>query len=91
MNREDLSRKHKATLDKICHRPILGTIPWNDIEKLFKALGAEIEEREGSRIAVIFDGFAPHVFHRPHPEKVTDKGAVASVKTMLKKNFPDLL
>lgn len=86
MKETDLSRKHRRTLEKIKNRPILGTIPWRDIEKLFEYLGAEIEEREGSRIAVTLKGEV-RVFHRPHPENVTDKGAVASVKTFLSTHF----
>ncbi|EGR1753103.1 type II toxin-antitoxin system HicA family toxin, partial [Vibrio alginolyticus] len=82
-------KKHVKTLDKIKHRPILGTIPWSDIEKLFLFLGAEIEQREGSRVAVILKG-SVHVFHEPHPERVTDKGAVASVKACLSSHFPGL-
>lgn len=87
---EELKRKHLKTIALINNRPILGTIPWSDIEKLLKALGAEIKEREGSRIAVIVKDTV-NVFHRPHPEKVTDKGAVASVKKLIEAHFPDLI
>lgn len=49
---------------------------------MFVALGAEIIEREGSRIAVVlFDEV--RVFHRPHPSPDTDKGAVKLVKEWL--------
>lgn len=42
-------------------------------------MGAHIEEREGSRIAVeLFE--EARVFHRPHPTPDTDKGAVASIR-----------
>lgn len=77
-----MQRKHLKTLTAIYHRPILGTIKWSDIESLFVALGAEIIEREGSRIAVVlFDEVK--VFHRPHPSPDTDKGAVKSIKLWL--------
>lgn len=60
-------------------------IKWSDIESLLKSLGAEIEERAGSRIAVfLFDEV--QVFHRPHPSPNTDKGAVAAVRDWLKRN-----
>lgn len=80
---QPLSNKSQKTLDKINNRPILGTIPWSDIEKLFISLGAEIEERKGSRVAIIYKNKV-YVFHRPHPQKVTDKGAVNRVKVILK-------
>lgn len=77
-----MQRKHIKTLRSIYHRPTLGTIKWADIESLFIALGAEIIEREGSRIAVVlFDEVK--VFHRPHPSPDTDKGAVQSIKNWL--------
>lgn len=49
------------------------------------ALSAEREEREGSRVALIWKRQV-HVFHRPHPSPDTDKGAVASVKRILQAN-----
>ncbi len=59
-----------------------GSIKWSDIEALFLSLGAEIVEREGSRVGVIlFDEV--RVFHRPHPTPDTDKGAVASIRKWL--------
>lgn len=80
-----MKAKHSRTLDLIFKRPVSGNISWSDIEALFKALGAEITEREGSRIGVfLFDEI--RVFHRPHPSPKTDKGAVASIRDWLKVN-----
>lgn len=80
-----MKRKNERTLAAIFSRPVSGAIPWGDIESLFKALGAEIEEREGSRIAVVLFGEV-RVFHRPHPLPDTDKGAVASIRKWLDEN-----
>ncbi|MDK4527177.1 type II toxin-antitoxin system HicA family toxin [Kingella kingae] len=80
-----MKAKHKRTLELIYTRPISGGIKWKDIEALFIELGAEIQERAGSRIAVILFGQVK-VFHRPHPSPDTDKGAVASVKKWLQEN-----
>jgi hypothetical protein len=74
-----MKRKHQKTLDAIYTRPVSANIQWRDIEALFAELGADISEREGSRIAVVlFDEV--RVFHRPHPSPDTDKGAVASIR-----------
>lgn len=81
-----MNKRHKRTLEKILHRPILGTIPWKDIEKLLEHLGADKSEREGSRVAFTWNGEV-QVFHRPHPEPVTDKGAVASVKAFIERHY----
>lgn len=77
-----MKKRHIATLELIFTRPVNGSIRWADIEALFAALGAEISEREGSRIGVfLFDEV--RVFHRPHPSPDTDKGAVASIRKWL--------
>ncbi len=80
-----MKRKHQKTLDLIFKHPVSGNIPWPDIISLFRGLGAEISEREGSRVGVrMFD--ERRVFHRPHPSLTTDKGAVASIREWLKVN-----
>ncbi|QMT41685.1 type II toxin-antitoxin system HicA family toxin [Neisseria shayeganii] len=80
-----MKKRHQRTLALIFSRPVSGGIKWADIESLFTELGAEIQEREGSRIAVVLFGQVK-VFHRPHPSPDTDKGAVASVRKWLEDN-----
>ena len=80
-----MKRKHAKTLASIFSRPTPASVPWKDIQMLFGALGAEIEEREGSRVAVFLFGEI-RVFHRPHPSPDTDKGAVASIRKWLEDN-----
>lgn len=80
-----LSRKHQATLDAIFATPVRASILWSDIEALFRACGAEISEGSGgsgSRVRVVLNDVRA-VFHRPHPRKETDKGAVKSVRRFL--------
>ena len=77
-----MSRKHRKTLEALYAHPVSANIKWRDIESLFKELGAEISEREGSRVAVILFSEV-RVFHRPHPGPATDKGAVASIRDWL--------
>jgi hypothetical protein len=62
--------------------PVRSGVPWSDVEALFKALGAEVSEGQGSRVRVYLNGVRA-VFHRPHPEKDTDKGALKSVRRFL--------
>jgi hypothetical protein len=80
-----MRRKHEKTLEKIYNRPISGSIPWSDVESLFKGLGADVSERAGSRVAVVLFGEV-RVFHRPHPSPNTDKGAIASIRKWLEEN-----
>ncbi|MFT7723666.1 MAG: type II toxin-antitoxin system HicA family toxin [Roseateles sp.] len=80
-----MKRKHQRTLELIFARPVSGNVPWRDIESLFVELGAEVSEREGSRVAVVLFEEV-RVFHRPHPSPDTDKGAVASVRKWLEQH-----
>ena len=77
-----MNKEQRRTLQKIFEEPVRSDISWNDIESLFKALGADISEGKGSRVRIgLHDVRA--VFHRPHPERVTDKGTVKSVRRFL--------
>ena len=77
-----MGRRHQRVLDSIFAVPVQSSIKWKDIESLFCYMGAEIEEGRGSRIRVLLNG-EEAVFHRPHPQKETDKGAVVSVRRFL--------
>ena len=77
-----MRKKHRTTLAQLFARPVSGAIRWTDIEALLEELGAEISEREGSRVGVFLFGEV-RVFHRPHPSPETDKGAVASLRKWL--------
>lgn len=80
-----MKRKHQKTLELIFSRPVSSNIQWRDIEALLVELGAEISEREGSRVGVRLFGDR-RVFHRPHPSPNTDKGAVAAIREWLNSN-----
>ena len=80
-----MKRRQQRTLEAIFAHPVSTNIPWRDIEVLFAELGAEISQREGSRIAIVLFGEV-RVFHRPHPSPNTDKGAVASVRKWLEQH-----
>lgn len=78
----NLSTKHKATLAAVYADTVRTQLPWRDIEALFIACGAEVSEGHGSRVRVALRGVRA-VFHRPHPQKETDKGAVEAVRRFL--------
>ena len=77
-----MNRKQQKTLEAIFEEPVRANIAWKDIEALFQVLEAEVSEGSGSRIRVALHGVRA-VFHRPHPQKETDKGAVKSVRRFL--------
>jgi len=74
--------KHRRTLEAIFEKPKRSNFPWHDIEALFIALDAEVTKGTGSRVRVALHDVRS-VFHRPHPQKETEKGAVKSVRRFL--------
>ena len=77
-----LSSKHSKTHRTIFEDPVRSNIPWADIEKLLHALGADLTEGRGSRVRIYLNQIRA-VFHRPHPQKEAEKGAVKSMRRFL--------
>lgn len=78
----ELSSKHQKTLQSIFENPIKSDVEWSKIESMLNALGVHMSEGRGSRIRLAFNGVRA-VFHRPHPQKETDKGALKSMRRFL--------
>lgn len=72
--------KHRRVVEAIFERR--ANILWSDIEAMLSHFGAEISEGRGSRVRIALKDVRA-VFHRPHPQKETDRGAVASMKRFL--------
>lgn len=77
-----MNKKNRKTLESIFKNPVQSNVKWDDIEVLFNNLGAEISEGSGSRVRILLNGVKA-VFHRPHPKRETDKGALMSVRKFL--------
>jgi hypothetical protein len=77
-----LRAKHRKTLQAIFEQPVRANVLWSDIEKLLVACGAEISEGRGARVRVALRDVRA-VFHRPHPQKETDRGTVMAVRRFL--------
>lgn len=77
-----MNNKHRKTLSAIFDTPVRSDVNWMEIEKLVVSLGGRVVERAGSRVGLDLNGVWG-LFHRPHPEKVTDKGALKSVREFL--------
>ena len=77
-----MDNKHRKTLEAIFEKPERANLDWKDIESMLVALGAEISDGNGSRVRVALKGVRA-VFHRPHPQKETNKGALKSVRKFL--------
>jgi HicA toxin of bacterial toxin-antitoxin, len=77
-----MSKKHRRTLAVIFAEPVRANVNWSDIEAMLEACGAEVSEGKGSRVRNALNGVRA-VFHRPHPQKETDKGALRSMRRFL--------
>lgn len=77
-----MNKKHLKTLRDLFKIPVQSNIIWKDCEKLLEALGAEISEGAGSRVRILLN-HRKAVFHRPHPRKEIDKGALVSLRKFL--------
>jgi hypothetical protein len=55
---------------------------WKDVEAFLRSLNAKITEGAGSRVRIALNGVRA-TFHRPHPRKETDKGALVSMRRFL--------
>ena len=80
-----MKRANQRTLELLFAKPTSSNVKWRAIEALFSELGAELMQREGSRVAVVLFGEV-RVFHRPHPSPNTDKGALVSVRKWLEQH-----
>ena len=77
-----LNNRQRRTLEAVFEDPVRADIPWVDIESLLRALGAELSEGRGSRVRIALRGVRA-VFHRPHPQRETDRGSVRSMRQFL--------
>lgn len=77
-----MNKKHLRTLEAIFKIPVQSGVEWKDCEKLLIYLGTEISEGSGSRVRIALKGVKA-VFHRPHPQKEIDKGALVSLRRFL--------
>ena len=79
-----MNHKQRQTLKAIFERPTLPSIAFQDIESLLKALGGDIQEREGSRVRINLAGEQWRC-HRPHPGKEAKRYQVEEVRELLER------
>ncbi|HEY9900576.1 MAG TPA: type II toxin-antitoxin system HicA family toxin [Pantanalinema sp.] len=77
-----MNSKQRRTLQAVYETPERPDIAWSDIESLLKACGAVITEGRGSRVRISLRGQLA-TFHRPHPQRETEKGAVRAMRRFL--------
>lgn len=80
-----MNRKHEKTLEAIFAKPTQASIKFSDIEKLLVAIGAEMFEGNGSRVAFVMPNGLKWEHHRPHPGKEAKKYQVESAREFLER------
>jgi hypothetical protein len=76
--------KHRKTLAAVFVKPTLAGIVFADVESLLLALGGELDEGAGSRIAITLRGVRIH-FHRPHPGKEAKRYQIEDLREFLER------
>jgi hypothetical protein len=79
-----MNSRQRRTLEEIFVNPVLRTIEWRRIESLLIALGCELIEGSGSRVA-FKKGELRADFHRPHPGNEAKPYQVRVVREFLRK------
>lgn len=79
-----MNNRHQKTLAAIFSKPTPKSLVWTDIEALFLAIGCEMLEGAGSRVAFIRNDQKAN-FHRPHPGKEAKPYQVRDAKNFLSK------
>jgi hypothetical protein len=77
-----MSAKHDRTLAAVFEDPVRANILWRDVVAMLKNLGADVTEREGSRVAFTL-GTRTLYLHRPHPGKELRPYMVSNVRDFL--------
>jgi hypothetical protein len=78
-----MKAKHRRTLEAIFATPTRAGIVFSDIEALLIAIGGEVREGKGSRVALELKGSRRYL-HRPHPGKEAKKYQVEELREWLK-------
>lgn len=78
-----MGNRHQQTLEEIFADPVKASIAWREIEAMLENFGAEISEGRGSRVRISLNGVRA-VFHRPHPQKETNRATVRDLRDFLR-------
>ena len=78
-----MNSRHRKTLEAVFDVPTRVSIPFADIEALFVAIGAQVREREGSRVCFVLADGRQWRCHRPHPGKDARRYQVEEARELL--------
>lgn len=77
-----MNRRQRKTLETIRQSPTPTDLRWDEVESLFKALGAVVKTGAGSRVRITLNG--RHLgLHRPHPAPTLKRYVVRMIRDFL--------
>jgi hypothetical protein len=79
---QSVNSKHRKTLEALFAKPTTADLKFSAIEALVVALGGEVKEGEGSRVALRLGDAVKHA-HRPHPGKEARKYQIEEIRAWL--------
>jgi hypothetical protein len=79
-----MNSKQRRTLTAVFADPVSGTIAWDAVESLLKAVGCRVIEGSGSRVRFEKEGVIAS-FHRPHPDKEAKRYQIRDARDFLTK------
>ncbi|MBV5260331.1 type II toxin-antitoxin system HicA family toxin [Synechococcus moorigangaii CMS01] len=77
-----MNKKQQRILEVIQLTPPPANLKWDDIESLFRALGATVTQGNGSRVRVLLNGVKA-TFHKPHPNNEVGRSGVKGIRLFL--------
>lgn len=77
-----MNNRQLKTLESLFELPTRADIRWSEIVSLFRAIGAEVEQREGSRVAILLAD-RKAIVHQPHPNRVCGRGLARELRDFL--------
>ena len=77
-----MNKKQERILLAIQASPTPADLRWDDIESLFRTLGATVSQGNGSRVRVSLNGVKA-VFHKPHPNNEGGRSCVKGIRQFL--------
>jgi hypothetical protein len=79
-----MSHDHTRTLEHIFAHPINMNMKWNEVEHMFRALGASLESTHGGREKIKLGG-QEMTFHVPHGKTISSKEEVMQLRHFLER------
>ena len=75
----DMNSRQRKTLEAIFSKPTPKSLPWRDVESLFRGLGFMLIQSDGSKLSFERDALSIS-FHRPHPRKEAKSYQIQAIR-----------